>query len=157
MKLKKIKSFIFNLTLIPVLLLAGLFFVSIARSRDTEIDYAKKLIADIKHLRNSIDKYYLETGEFPNLTLEGAEENLEIIKFKFENGKEVSFKDIYGAEILTGTPEFNKLNASNKVYGLTDFKEATNIGGWNYNKKTGEIHANLPYNFFEQSIEWSTF
>lgn len=155
MNISKIK--VFNFSLIPVLLLATLFFVSIARSSNSDIDYAKKMINDIKHLRLSIDKYYLKTGEFPDLSKEGANEDLGLIVATLENGEKLSFKDIYGAEILSSTPEFKNLLASNKVYEVKNFKKVTNDGGWNYNKKTGEVHLNLPYNFFEQSIDWNSF
>lgn len=155
MNISKLK--IFNFSLIPVLLLATLFFISIAKRDNSEIDYAKKMMNDIKHLRISIDNYYLKTGEFPNLALDGAKDDLTQIKHKFENGEEIDFATIYGAEILVATPEYKNLQSSNQVYEMTKFKNVSNNGGWNYNKKTGEIHINLPYNFFEQGIDWNSF
>ena len=47
--------------------------------------------------------------------------------------------------------------AKNKIYLVENFRKVTNDGGWNYNIKTGEIHANLPYNFFEQGIDWQNY
>ncbi|WP_022818875.1 hypothetical protein [Fusobacterium russii] len=155
--MSKLKIKLFNFSLIPVLLLAGLFFVSIARSDNSDINYAKEMINNIKHLRTSIDKYYLQTGEFPNLAGEGVNENLELIEYRSKEGDKVNFKDIYGASILVGTPDFKDLSASNKVYDVQNFKEVTNNGGWNYNIKTGEVHINLPDNFFDQSINWNSF
>lgn len=153
----KLKIRLFNFSLIPVLLLATLFFISIARSNNSDINYAKEMISNIKHLRISIDKYYLKTGEFPDLSGEGISNNLELIEYQTKEGEVINFKDIYGFSTLAGTPKFKNLDASNKVYEVQNFKEVTNSGGWNYNIKTGEIHLNLPYNFFDQSIEWNSF
>ncbi|MDO4690208.1 MAG: hypothetical protein Q4A58_02810 [Fusobacterium sp.] len=155
--MKALKIKLFNFSLIPVLLLAGLFFVSIARSNNSDIDYAKDMINQIKHLRIAIDEYYLKTGEFPDLALTGAKDELSLIKIVLTNNKEINFKDVYGSEVLAGTPEFKGLEATNKVNEVDNFKEPSFDGGWNYNKKTGEIHINLPYNFFDQSIDWNSF
>lgn len=155
MNVSKIK--IFNFSLIPVLLLATLFFISIAKSDNSDIDYARKMMNDIKHLRISIDNYYLKTGEFPDLALEGAKDDLTQIKHKFDNGEEINFAIIYGAETLVATPEYKNLESTNQVYEVSKFKDISNNGGWNYNKKTGEIHINLPYNFFDQGMDWNSF
>lgn len=155
--MSRAKIKLFNFSLIPVLLLAGLFFISIARSDNSDINYAKNMMNEIKHLRVSIDKYYLKTGEFPDLALSGANNNLSLVKANLKDGEEISFKEIYGSDTLTQTPEFKDLEASNYVYEVDNFKDVSNSGGWNYNKKTGEIHANLPHNFFDQSIDWNTF
>lgn len=153
----KSKIRLFNFSLVPVLLLAGLFFISIARSNNSDINYAKEMINNIKHLRISIDKYYLKTGKFPDLAGKDINNNLKLIEYLTKEGDKVNFKDIYGFSTLAGTPEFKNLDASNKVYEVENFKEVSNNGGWNYNKKTGEIHINLPDNFFDQSIEWNSF
>lgn len=155
--MSKLKIKLFNFSLIPVLLLAGLFFISIARSDNSDINYAKDMINNIKHLRISIDKYYLKTGEFPDLAGKDVNNKLELIEYKTEEGEIITFKDIYGFSVLAGTPDFKNLVASNKVYEVENFKDTTNDGGWNYNRKTGEIHLNLPNNFFDQSIEWNSF
>ena len=155
--MSKLRIKLFHFSLIPVLLLATLFFISIARSDNSDINYAKDMINDIKHLRISIDKYYLKTGEFPDLAQEGVNNNLELITFEIKGKSKISFKDIYGSNILAGTPKYKDLDASNIVNEVKDFKELSNDGGWNYNKKTGEIHINLPYNFFDQSIDWNSF
>lgn len=158
MNISKLK--VFNFSLIPVLLLATLFFISIAKSNDFDINYAKKMMNDIKHLRIAIDGYYLKTGTFPDLTMmskESEKNDLTLIKYSFENGEEITFADIYGSETLISTPEYKDLAASNKVYEVNDFTNVTNDGGWNYNIKTGEIHINLPSNFFDQSIDWNSY
>ena len=46
---------------------------------------------------------------------------------------------------------------SNKIHMVENFKKVTDDGGWNYNIKTCEIHVNLPYNFFEQGIDWKNY
>lgn len=155
--MRKLKIRLFNFSLIPVLLLAGLFFISIARSNNSDINYAKEMINNIKHLRMAIDRYYLKTGEFPDLAGEGVNDKLELIEYKTKEGEKINFKDIYGFSVLAGTPDFKNLDASNKVYEVENFKKVTDSGGWNYNRKTGEIHINLPKNFFDQGIEWSSF
>ena len=58
---------------------------------------------------------------------------------------------------LPKTPAFKDLTESNKIYLVENFRKVTNDGGWNYNVKTGEIHVNLPYNFFEQGIDWGNY
>ena len=75
----------------------------------------------------------------------------------FIDGEKIYFKDYLRESSLPKTPTFRDLTESNKVYLVENFRKVTNDGGWNYNIKTGEIHANLPYNFFEQGIDWENY
>ena len=129
------------LTLIPIVTLMIFVFISMFRTKNEEVDLPKLLLKDIKTMRVAIDDYYKATGTFPDLILANSDEKLESIYYE-KDGEKIYFKD---------------LTESNKVYLVENFKKVTNDGGWNYNIKTGEIHANLPYNFFEQGIDWENY
>ena len=129
------------LTLIPIVALMIFVFISMFRTKNEEVDLPKLLLKDIKTMRVAIDDYYKATGTFPDLVLANSDEKLESIYYE-KDGEKIYFKD---------------LTESNKIYLVENFKKVTNDGGWNYNIKTGEIHANLPYNFFEQGIDWENY
>ena len=58
---------------------------------------------------------------------------------------------------MPSTPSYKDLPKTNKVTIVTSFRKPTNDGGWNYNIETGEIHVNLPENFFGQGIDWKSY
>lgn len=144
------------LTLIPIVALMIFVFISMFRAKNEEVDLPKTLLKDIKTIRVAIDDYYKATGTFPNLVLANSDEKLEKIYYE-KDGERIYFKDYLRKNSLPKTPTFKDLTESNKIYLVENFKKATNDGGWNYNIKTGEIHANLPYNFFEQGIDWKNY
>ena len=129
------------LTLLPIVALMIFVFISMFRAKNEEVDLPKILLKDIKTMRVAIDDYYKATGTFPDLVLANSDEKLESIYYE-KDGERIYFKD---------------LTESNKIYLVENFRKVTNDGGWNYNIKTGEIHANLPYNFFEQGIDWQNY
>ena len=135
------------LTLIPIVALMIFVFISMFGAKVEEVDLPKILIKDLKTMRVAIDDFYKATGTFPDLALANSDEKLE----------KIYFKDYLRESSLPKTPTFKDLTESNKVYLVENFKKVTNDGGWNYNIKTGEIHANLPYNFFEQGIDWQNY
>lgn len=130
-----------------------IYVVTSFSNRDSDINSAKILMESIQDIRISIDKYYLETGEFPDI----SKKDLSTVVAKNKKDKNIIFSEIYGKNELVKTPKFKNLEASNQVNILENFNNFSNNGGWNYNIKTGEIHANLPNNFFEQGIEWETY
>ena len=144
------------LTLIPIVALMIFVFISMFRTKNEEVDLPKILLKDIKTMRVAIDDYYKATGTFPDLVLANSDEKLESIYYE-KDGEKIYFKDYLRESSLAKTPTFKELTESNKVYLVENFKKVTNDGGWNYNIKTGEIHANLPYNFFEQGIDWENY
>lgn len=144
------------LTLIPIVALMIFVFISMFRTKNEEVDLPKLLLKDIKTMRVAIDDYYKATGTFPDLVLANSDEKLESIYYE-KDGEKIYFKDYLRESGLPKTPTFKDLTESNKIYLVENFKKVTNDGGWNYNIKTGEIHANLPYNFFEQGIDWENY
>ena len=144
------------LTLIPIVALMIFVFISMFRTKNEEVDLPKLLLKDIKTMRVAIDDYYKATGTFPDLVLANSDEKLESIYYE-KDGEKIYFKDYLSESSLPKTPTFKDLTESNKIYLVENFKKVTNDGGWNYNIKTGEIHANLPYNFFEQGIDWENY
>ena len=129
------------LTLIPIVALMIFVFISMFGAKVEEVDLPKILIKDLKTMRVAIDDFYKATGTFPDLALANSDEKLEKIYYE-KDGEKIYFKDL---------PE------SNKIHMVENFKKVTDDGGWNYNIKTGEIHVNLPYNFFEQGIDLKNY
>ena len=107
-------------------------------------------------MRVAIDDFYKATGTFPDLVLANSDEKLEKIYYE-KDGEKIYFKDYLKENGLPKTPAFKDLPESNKIHMVENFKKVTDDGGWNYNIKTGEIHVNLPYNFFEQGIDWKNY
>ena len=160
---KKKKSFFIErfstfsfLTLLPIVALMIFVFISMFRAKNEEVDLPKILLKDIKTMRVAIDDYYKATGTFPDLVLANSDGKLESIYYE-KDGEKIYFKDYLRESSLPITPTFKDLTESNKIYLVENFRKVTNDGGWNYNIKTGEIHANLPYNFFEQGIDWQNY
>ena len=144
------------LTLIPIVALMIFVFLSMFGAKVEEVDLPKILIKDLKTMRVAIDDFYKATGTFPDLVLANSDEKLESIYYE-KDGERIYFKDYLRESSLPKTPTFKDLTESNKIYLVENFRKVTNDGGWNYNIKTGEIHANLPYNFFEQGIDWQNY
>lgn len=144
-------------SLLPVLMLLIILGISFFKNKSTDLDSAKQLLNDIKRVRIAIDQYYLKTGEFPDLLIDGAKDNLELIAFRKNSDEFITFSSILGENIFPATPEYKDLESTNIIYDTDSFKEFTNDGGWYYNKVTGEIHVNVPYNLFDQGIEWNTY
>jgi len=144
------------LTLIPIVALMIFVFFSMFGAKVEEVDLPKILLKDLKTMRIAIDDYYKATGTFPNLVLANSDEKLETIYYE-RDGERIYFKDYLKESTLPKTPAFKDLAESNKIYMVENFKKVTDDGGWNYNVKTGEIHVNLPYNFFEQGIDWENY
>ena len=144
------------LTLIPIVALMIFVFLSMFEAKVEEVDLPKILLKDLKTMRVAIDDFYKATGTFPDLALANSDEKLESIYYE-KDGERIYFKDYLKENTLPKTPAFKDLTESNKIYVVENFKKVTDDGGWNYNIKTGEIHVNLPYNFFEQGIDWKTY
>ncbi len=153
--MNKIK--ILRFALLPVIILVLLLTFSVFKNDNSDVDSARLLLKNINEIRIAIDEYYLESGEFPDLVSYENVDNLKIISFIDKSGKEKTFKDFLKQNKFPETPKYKKLKATNKVSAVEDFNNVTNDGGWNYNIKTGEIHANIPYNYFNQSIDWNSF
>lgn len=125
----------------------------------SEAKKAEKVLEELKGLRVALEEYYQLTREYPNLTLEGAKDNLRILDYTDENGNLISFAKIYGHDTLPKTPAVEDIVESNAIYNTNSFKQDENYGGWNYDYtgKTGEIHANLPINIYSQGIDWNNY
>ena len=144
------------LTLIPFVIFLIYVLTSVFRETNDEVELPKIMIKDIKNVRIAIDEYYRATGTFPNLELVNTDEKLEQIFFE-QDGERIYFKDFLKENTMPSTPAYKKLSKTNKVTIVTSFRKPTNDGGWNYNIETGEIHVNLPENFFGQGIDWKSY
>ncbi len=135
-----------------------LFFVmAIPRLSDVrDSTKAAKVQKDLMGMRVALENFYTSTGEYPDLISEGAKDNLKLVKGDSADGKKVSFAQFLGRDSIPKTPESGELKESNRVIDQEDSKNE-GIGGWkyNYSGKTGEIHANLPDNTYNQLIKWS--
>lgn len=120
---------------------------------------AEYTLKELKELRIALEEYYQLTNEYPNLTYEGAKDNLRVLDYTDKNGKFISFAEIYGKNSLPNTPENEQISERNMIYDTNNFSEGNKTGGWNYDfsGRTGEIHANLPVNIFSQNIEWCEY
>lgn len=125
-----------------------------------DVDYTKKaekVQRNLNEIRVALEDYYKITGEYPELNKEGANINLKILDYIDENGKKISFAEIYKKNTIEFTEGTDKLGKNNKVFDTENFKNNNGLAGWNYNYsgQTGEIHPNLPTNMYMQNIDWS--
>ncbi|MGF6905845.1 hypothetical protein [Fusobacterium sp. PH5-44] len=134
-----------------------LIFLNVSEINDQS--KAENTLASLSEIRSALEKYYNKTKTYPELTKEGAWNNLKILDYYDKNGELVSFAEIYGKNILDGTFKNDKIDLNNTVRDIADFKNGTMSGGWNYDytNQTGEIHANLPQNHYGQQIEWDEY
>lgn len=158
--MKKIR--ILSFALVPVILLASLLIFSMYKNDNSDVESAKRVLKDINRIRMAIDKYYLESGKLPDLVSGDNRNNLTLISFKDKDGIEKTFNDFLKTKNnrFPETPQYKNLVSTNKIIQVDNFNHVTKDskdGGWNYNIKTGEIHANIPYNYFNQSIDWNSF
>lgn len=146
------KNAIYTLILgIIVIVLVSVMYIFTNKDKNY-YDNSEELILNINELRVAINKFYLETGEFPNL----CEEDFSNISGLKKDGTKIYFKDFYDKNKLPYTPSTDKIEPNNSIVDTNDFKNATLDGGWlyDYTNQTGEIHINLPFNALNQGIEW---
>lgn len=142
-----------------IILVVGIVVFYGTRNRISDVKNVEKTEIAMKNMREirvALEKYYQLTGKYPDLVREGANDNLRILDYLDSQGKNISFAEIYGKEKLEATPETDGVAESNRVYDVQDFKKGNLKGGWNMNHggNSGEIHANLPRNAYNQNIDW---
>nr|WP_307774684.1 hypothetical protein [uncultured Cetobacterium sp.] len=144
-------------TLINVVILVLFVCLAIRGVDDLTVTYkVEETIRNTKEIRIALEKYYQLTGTYPDLTKPGANMDLSILDYTDENGKLISFAEIYGRKSLVKTYGGKSIVASNVVYDVQNFEKSTDIGGWNYNytDRTGEIHPNLPEEIYIEKVNW---
>lgn len=156
MEIKESTKYILEIaTGVVVLLLAlilGIFF----RTDDVkETGKAMKTQKDLIELRIALEEYYQLTGKYPEIGVEGSSGDLSLVEPHVVKNKKIYFKDIYDKNEVQSTEGTPKVKKSNKINNIQNLEKPTLDGGWNYNSKIGEIHANLPTNIYLQNINWS--
>ena len=124
-----------------------------------EVKKAERTLSDLVELRRALEAYYQVANKYPELTKDGAKDNLRILDYKNDKGELISFAQIYGYDSIPKTSGTEKLSESNMVYDISNFANGSNNGGWNFDfsGRTGEIHANLPNNIYSQGINWCEY
>ncbi len=136
---------------IIVVVVSILVFLAIPKVSDVKnSSRAAKVQRELVSLRVAIDEYYTKTETFPKLI--GNEEKLKEI-----SDKNINFGELLNKKTMYSTPSVKGIQGSNLVQDREEFEIVDDIGGWNYNYagRTGEIHANIPKNSFNQDIDWS--
>jgi len=154
----KIKSWLMQISLIAVGVLFLIIYVVIPGSQDIKYtEKAEKAQKKLIELRVALDKYYKISGKYPELTREGANNNLRILDYTDKNGNIISFAKIYNKNSIEYTEGTDQLGKNNKVFDTNNFKKNNGLAGWNYDYsgQTGEIHPNLPVDMYRQKIDWS--
>lgn len=157
MKIKESIHFLGEIAIIILVVVVTIFYGTRNKISDVKnVEKTEITVRNMREIRIALEKYYQQTGKYPELTKEGANENLKILDYTDSNGIKISFAEIYGKEKLSSTAETAEIPKNNKVYNLQDFKKASLKGGWNFNysENKGEIHANLPQNAYNQNIDW---
>ena len=118
---------------------------------------AENVQNSLKELRVALEEYYQLTGKYPELTKLGAYDNLRILDYVDEQGRKISFADIYKKNKIAFTESTEEIYQNNRVFDTDDFKNINGLAGWNYDYsgQTGEIHANLKPNTYFQGVDWS--
>lgn len=143
-----------------VLAILGITLLGTSSLKDIEESKkAEIVINNLTELRTALEKYYQLTKHYPDLTKDGAKDNLRILDYTDETGKKISFAEIYGRNAIHKTPESEYVGETNEVFNTKNFDNGTEKGGWNYDytNQTGEIHANLVENAYLQGIKWEEY
>ncbi|MDR1835761.1 MAG: hypothetical protein LBQ96_08180 [Fusobacteriaceae bacterium] len=150
-----------SLYVVAVALILAIIVVQIIRNITDvrEQERAEETLKRLREIRLALELFYQKTQTYPDLTREGAADDLRILDYHDKDGNLISFAALYGSTKLAETPGNERINPSNAVRNVTDFKNAGLNGGWNYNytERTGEIHANLPHDVYSQQIEWEEY
>lgn len=155
-KLKESFKFILEIGIVILVISLAAFYGFYYKINDIkDAGKAETTLSRIVKLRTALEKYQEIAGNYPDFVKEDeTRNNLSTLDYFLENGKKISFKDIYGEESIEPTVGTEELPESNFIYPIADFKNSNLQGGWSYNKKTGEIRANLPENIYGQNIIW---
>lgn len=156
--MKESKRFAIKAIVVITVLIGVVFYAFYYRIDDLKnVKNAETTLVRITEIRVALEEFYQKTGEYPNLLIIGSDGELKDVMGIGKNGEKIYFSKIYGRNKLL-FPIVNKTKfLENGVYDVSDFKNSVTMkGGWNYNykEKTGEIHANLPENYYQQGIKW---
>lgn len=151
-------AIITELVIIIIIIVLLIFYAVIPNI--TDLKYLKKAEAvqnDLKELRIALEKYYQLTGKYPELSRPGACDDLRILDYVDEQGRKISFAEIYQKDKIAPTQATEGVYYNNRVFDNNDFKKINGLAGWNYDYsgQTGEIHANLKPNAYFQGVDWS--
>lgn len=151
-------AIIAEVSIVAIVVFLLVSYVVIPEMKD--LKYLKKaeiVQKNLKDLRVALEKYYQLTGKYPELTKSGAYDNLRILDYIDEDGRKISFADIYGKEKIAFTQSTESVAENNRVFDTNNFKDINGLAGWNYDYtgQTGEIHANLKPNVYFQGVDWS--
>lgn len=148
-------------TILELLIVVGalslFFLMAVPRLSDVrDSTKAAKVQKELMGMRVALENFYTSTGGYPDLISEGAKDNLKLVKGDSIEGKKVNFAQFFGKDSIAKTPEDGPLKENNKVIDQEDV-DNEGTGGWkyNYSGQTGEVHANLPDNTYNQLIKWS--
>lgn len=157
MKIRESIYFLGEIAAIILVVAITVFYGTKNRISDVKnVEKTEMTMKNLRDIRIALEKYYQLTGKYPELIKEGASDNLRILDYVDSQGKTISFSEIYGKEMLEPTAETNGFFENNRVYDIQNFKKGSLKGGWNFNygENSGEIHANLPSDAYNQEIEW---
>ena len=143
-----------------VLAILGITLLGTSSLKDIEESKkAEIVINNLTELRTALEKYYQITKHYPDLTKDGAKDNLRILDYTDKTGRKISFAEIYGRNTIPKTPESEYTGETNEIFNTKNFDNGTEKGGWNYDytNQTGEIHANLVENAYLQGIKWEEY
>lgn len=158
MKIFKQKEYFFESILFIATLIFFIYKFFIPTFNEvTNLKKAEIVEKNLIEIRVALEKYYQLTGTYPELSKEGANNNLTLLDSYNKLGQKISFAEIYGKNILEFTEQTDSLEQSNRVIDSNNFKNIDGKGGWiyDYSNQTGEIHPNLPSNIYFQNIDWS--
>ncbi len=151
-------AIITEIVIITVIIALLVFYAVIPNVSDLKyLKKAESVQRELKELRVALEKYYQLTGEYPELSRPGACDDLRILDYVDEQGRKISFADIYKKNKIASTQATEEVYHNNRVFDNNDFKKINGLAGWNYDYsgQTGEIHANLNPNAYYQGVDWS--
>lgn len=151
-------AILIELVIIIIIIVILVFYAVIPNMSDLKyLRKAEIVQKNLKELRIALEEYYQLTGRYPELTKPGAYDDLRILDYVDEQGRKISFADIYKKNRIAFTQKTDKVYENNRVFDNNDFKDINGLAGWNYDYtgQTGEIHANLPSNAYMQGVDWS--
>ena len=144
--MKEINGFTLIELMIVVAIIALLASVALPKfANTTDAAKAANVQGNLANLRTAISMFKAKEGEYPT-------QGNGLFDFDQQGDLSVKFQNYYSKSSMPYTPKFDGSGDSASQNNVTT--GTSDNGGWVYTEASGEIHADILENAYEQAIDW---